>query len=267
MTVLRHLCVTLAVLLTLGLLLGVGCATPGNDSESEPAETTEAVETGEAAETTEAVETGESAETTVATDAASVETDGRPVLMLGRSVMWGWFKHWGWDGAFESMPFQKDGYSLTYVELKEPPDIADSAKEHIERAPEGCPVFFKFCFIDFHGGEDSTFDDQKKWVEEVADKAAATGHPLIVGNALPKTAPETDADLVAEHRRFNEWLEGFASQREGGVWVYDFYAVLTDANGAIQKSFASASDDAHPNDKAYDALDPSLFDLLEEVTR
>jgi len=255
MRVSRNLCVAFAILLILGLLLGVGCATPEGESESEPVETTEAMQTDET------VEAGEEA---VAT---TVDAGAKPVLMLGRSVMWGWFKHWGWDGAFESMPFQKDGYSMTYVELQEPPDIAGSAKEHMDEAPEGCPVFFKFCFIDFHSGEDSTFEEQKKWVEQVADRAEQTGHPLIIGNALPKTGPETDADLVAEHRRFNEWLEGFASQREGRVWVYDFYGILTDSEGAIQKSYASASDDAHPNDKAYDALDPSLFELLQEVTR
>jgi len=220
-------------------LLGAGCA---GQSESESEEDQGAIE-------------------------GTSDSGGEPVLMLGRSVMWGWFKHWGWDGAVESLPIGKSGYSLTYGEMQEPPAIADSAMEFMDEAPEGSIVFFKFCFVDFHGGEDSTFEDQKQWVEQVADKAEERDQLLIVGNALPKTDSETDAALVAEHERFNEWLEDFASERDGKVWVYDFYGVLADSGGAIKESYASAPDDPHPNDEAYSELDPSLFDLLDEVAR
>ena len=172
----RYLRVALALAMLMSVL-GAGCA-PESDSEGE-----------------ESQESGASGES---------GWSDTPVLMLGRSVMWGWFKHWGWDGAFESMPFQKDGYSLTFNELQEPPGIADSAMAYMDEAPEGCVVLFKFCFLDFHGGEDFTFEEQKEWVEQVADKAEERGQRLIFGNALPKTKGETDSALVAEHERFNE---------------------------------------------------------------
>jgi hypothetical protein len=193
---------------------------------------------------------------------------GKPVLMLGRSTMWGWFKSWGWDGTPESMPLEREGYALTYTEIAYPPEIASDAVRAVERAPDDSVVFFKFCFDDFPGWEEAEerFQEQKDWITEVADATRRRGMNLIIGNALPKTASATESTLVAEHREFNAWLEEFAAGRDD-VWVYDFYTVLTGPDGSLKKQYATSSDDPHPNGSAYSALDPTLFELLAEVTR
>jgi hypothetical protein len=230
---------------------------PADTTEEQPAEqpTTEK-------QTTEEQTTEEQTDITVA-------GSGIPVLMLGRSVMWGWFKHWGWDGAIESMPFNKDGYSLTYRELAPPPDIATSATGFMDEAPEGSVVFFKFCFDDFPGAEEaaSRFEEQKAWIQQVVEKAQERNQTLIIGNALPKVAMSTDPTLAAEHRDYNAWLNDYAASGGSRVRVYDFYSILTDPDGAEKTSYASAADDSHPNDEAYTELDPSFFKLLDEIAR
>jgi lysophospholipase L1-like esterase len=130
-------------------------------------------------------------------------------------------------------------------------------------------VFFKFCFDDFPGAEEaaSRFEEQKAWIEQVVQKAAERNQTLIIGNALPKVAMSTDPTLVAEHQDYNAWLSDYAANSGGRVYVYDFYGILADSDGAEKASYASATDDAHPNDQAYAELDPSFFQLLDEVAR
>jgi len=195
--------------------------------------------------------------------------DTKPVLMLGRSVMWGWFKHWGCDGTPESMPIERDGYSLTYSEIAAPPDIATSATDRMDEAREGSVVFFKFCFDDFPGGEDAAtrFEDQKDWIEAVVAKAEERRQRVIIGNALPKVALSTDPTLVAEHRQFNARLADYAANSDGNVLVYDFYGVLAGSDGALKADYASSPDDSHPNDRGYAELDPSFFELLGQVAQ
>jgi len=243
----RQLRVMLAVVV-LAALFGAGCGSQGKPATKQPPSE------------------DRTAQVAAAGDSSGAGT--KPVLMLGRSVMWGWFKHWGWDGSIESMPLAKNGYSLTYREIATPPDIAASAAGFMEEAPEGSVVFFKFCFDDFPGGEDAVarFEQQKEWVAQVAAKAEERGQPLIIGNALPKVSAATDPTLVAEHKEFNAWLEEFANGSGGKVRVYDFYGMLAAPDGALTAEYATSADDSHPNDEGYSQLDPSLFSLLDEVT-
>ncbi len=196
------------------------------------------------------------------------DSDGRPVLLLGRSVMGGWFTHWGWDGSPESMPLARDGYALTYGEVSGPPDIASSAVRYMEQAPEGGIVVFKFCFVDFLGDEDADarLAQQEGWVETVAAKARERGQHLIVGNALPQVASATTPQLVAEHRAFNTWLDGFAADSGGAVSVLDLHATLAGSDGTLEAEYAASPDDSHLNDRGYAELDRVLFDLLGEVS-
>ena len=238
--------VMLAVFMLVALC-GAGCVSPdGPAAEQSPPTGT----TGQAS-----------------TTAGGSDAGPKAVLMLGRSVMWGWFKHWGWDGSIESMPVAKDGYSLTYREIATPPDIAASAAGFMDQAPEGSVVFFKFCFDDFPGAEDAVhrFEEQKDWIASIVAKAEARHQRLIIGNALPKADVSSDPTLVAEHREFNEWLKDYASNSGGTVHVYDFYGVLADSDGSLKPEYASSADDSHPNDRGYAALDPSFFALLADV--
>lgn len=194
------------------------------------------------------------------------DTDAQPVLMMGRSVMEAWFVHldpqWDWES-----PVVRNGFSLSYGALQTPPDIAQSACTLIREAAPGTTVFFKFCFDDFLGSEGQEgreeLDALTGWVQQVADCAANQGVILIVGNALPKVASSTHADLVRQHRAFNEWLSEFADgEASGVVHVFDQYGALTGTDGALRAEFSVSREDSHLNDAAYEELDPLLFELL-----
>lgn len=196
-------------------------------------------------------------------DDADADSSGTEVLMLGRSVMAGWFDHWGWDGESVS----REGFVLRYGELAGPPDIADSACAYIADAPPGSIVFFKFCFVDFSAGDRETADaelaEREEQARRVAECAATRPVTLVFGNALPQTASQSNPVLVDEHRRFDEWLREFAN--ENGAFVVDLNSELTDGAGSLRAEFASGPDDAHLTDVAYEALDEALFPVLREA--
>lgn len=186
------------------------------------------------------------------------------VLMLGRSVMAGWFAHWGDDGSGR---VTREGLTLRYREIEGPDGIARSASEAIGEAPAGSTVFFKFCFVDFTAGDEMSMRAELQrnegFVDQVVSAAEARGVRLIIGNALPNVASQTNPFLIREHREYNEWLEAVASEHPDTVRVFDEYSVLAGADGALKAEYASSPDDAHPNDAAYDALDQAFFESLE----
>ena len=49
----------------------------------------------------------------------------------------------------------------------------------------------------------------------------------------------------------------------GGFCVYDFYGVLAGDDGFLKREYQT--EDSHPNEKSYAALDQSFFPLLDEV--
>jgi hypothetical protein len=182
--------------------------------------------------------------------------------MMGRSVMRGWFDHWGWDGQ---TPVIRDGHEFSYVELASPPDIATSAEERIGSAPEGSIIVFKLCFVDFEAdsasGEHSKLTENLGYAERVVTAARERGHPVILGNALPRVAGETNADLVELHRSYNAALDALAAN-DSGVSVLDMYGVLTGDEGELSARYAVSAGDSHLSEAAYDALDTALFELL-----
>lgn len=192
---------------------------------------------------------------------------GGSVVMMGRSVMGGWFQHWGWD--WEN-PVQLEGYSLTYAEIDTPPGIASSACDHVRAAPEDGIVFFKFCFDDFwgEGGQEGEkqLEDMKRSVEEVAGCAADRGVVLIVGNALPKVSDYTDERLVSQHREFNAWLDEYAEASHPDILVLNMYGALSTPDGALRPEYAVGAHDSHLTAEAYEDLDPLLLDALEKAS-
>lgn len=181
------------------------------------------------------------------------------VVMCGRSVMEGWFEHWGWDWEGD---IEMNGYSLRYGSLEADLDtIADSFAAIVDGIPEGQRpvVFFKFCFADF----DDNLPQLKGIIEEVVRIAGDRGLRLIIGNALPMNQESTSTGLVDLHREYNEWLEGVASENPGSVWIYDFYGQLSDADGALRAEYDVG--DSHLTEAAYEVLDATFFPLLGRV--
>jgi hypothetical protein len=186
------------------------------------------------------------------------------VHMLGRSVMGGWFEHWG------GSPSTQGRFTFIYHEVQSPPDYVASVVEAIESIPAapGTVVFFKLCFADFEGGDSATaqanLDRNIGYVEEAYQAALGRGLPVIVGNALPQVAQYTDAWLVWNHRQYNQAVAAVEAGKPDVVAVFDQYSILTDAGGNLKSSYASAPGDAHLNDAAYNALDAAFFPLLEQ---
>ncbi len=185
----------------------------------------------------------------------------RTAVMLGRSVMAGWFEHWGaGDGEHE-----RDGVTLLYREVASPPDLGWSAAEHVAGAPRGTVVFFKPCFVDFWAATASDIDANVRelvgYAEAVLDAADGRGLTVILGTALPRVSAETSPALVETHRRYARELERLANGRDD-VLVFDLNGVLAAPDGSLRADFAASPDDSHLNDAAYEALDARLFELL-----
>jgi hypothetical protein len=185
------------------------------------------------------------------------------VYMLGRSVMAGWFSHWG------GSPYSQDRFTLEYHEVQPPPDIVASAQAIIDSLTlcDQPVLFFKLCFVDFVGGDSvaaqENLDRNVGYVDSVYAAAIRRGLKMIVGNALPQVANATDQWLVWNHRQYNQRLLALAAQHPDTLQVFDLYSVLADGSGNLKSGYATGPDDSHPNDAGYTALDSAYFPFLE----
>jgi hypothetical protein len=190
---------------------------------------------------------------------------GTEVILLGRSVMYGLFDHWGWDG---DNPVLDEGYAFYYGELDSPPAIADSAAQYIENAPDGTVVFFKLCFVDFWarspGDVDANLQENLSYARQVTDAAVEAGIPLVLMTALPETAANTNAALVDLHERYNSGIRDLAADSED-VHVFDIYGVLADQTGALSRGLAVTPTDAHLTNVAYIEIDEELTGFLDST--
>lgn len=199
-------------------------------------------------------------------DDTSVDGDAVQVLMLGRSVMRGWFDHWGYDGE---SPVERKGYALQYREIESPPGIAESAAAAVAEAPAGSIVFFKLCFVDFETGHPASvtkarLSNMHDWLVGVIAAAHDNDVTLILGNALPRVRAETTGALTDMHRAYNEDAGRLAAGSDN-VYVFDLYGPLTD-EGALRDDYAASPDDSHLNDAAYSMLDEAFFAELDRIT-
>jgi len=185
----------------------------------------------------------------------AVADPSRTVTMNGRSVGELWMKHWGfvWDG-----PVSKEGYFLDYKAL-DADNIPSSFSGNVEGLVPGSVVFFKFCFADFDG---SNLSQREHELEQVLATAKEKGLKLIVGNALPVRKQDGTPEIVSEERKFDAFLAAKAAS-VSDVWVYDMNSVLAGGDGFLKPEYAS--EDSHPNDAAFTALDVTFFPLLADV--
>ncbi len=194
--------------------------------------------------------------------------DGKiKVFMMGRSVMAGWFEHWGSDTV---EPVEKGHFVLYYRELESPPGIVRSVENHVNQIQaKNSLVFFKFCFEDFWGGSKEEAKQNlltnKEYIQQVYRIVVEKNHlKLIIGNALPKVEAYTDSYLVWNHREYNRWLREFAEKHRGKVFVFDQYSILADGEGNLKAKYAVSREDSHLNEQAYRDLDTKFFQFLEE---
>lgn len=191
--------------------------------------------------------------------------------MLGRSVTYNWFQHWGWEGDDET-PVVHGHYLLFHHSIDDPENMVNSVRDIVSTLPDdpGIVVQWKFCFDDFGGAEDAqpTIQRNEGIVQQVYELVVAQhSHKLIIGNALPKVELNVDPELIAAQRQYNLWLADFQAMHREQVFVWDQYSVLADANGALRANLATAPDDSHPNDAGYRALDAKYFNFVDTVLK
>jgi len=186
------------------------------------------------------------------------------VWMMGRSVMSGWFTHWGADPAYVHNRF-----TLRHWTVQSPPDMVASVQAVVDSVTmcQTPVMFFKLCFVDFEGGDSGTaqanLDRNLGYITQVDSIVQARGLRLILGNALPQVASSTDPWLVWNHREYNRRLTDFAAAHPD-VHVFDLYSVLSDTSGALKPEYETSSTDSHPNDAGYTALDTPFFAFLNQ---
>ena len=192
----------------------------------------------------------------------------RTIFMCGRSVLGGWFDHWGWDYDPQN-PVRFGRYYLVYREMEVPPGITDSAADAARTAAAAGSqaVFFKLCFVDFVGGDEYGARDNLQAnngiVRDVVETAVEEeGLTLILGNALPTVREYTDDWLVWNHREYNRFLDELASGSGGKIVILDLYGTLAAPEGWLLPEYAADPYDSHLNDAAYEALDAELGEIL-----
>jgi hypothetical protein len=194
---------------------------------------------------------------------------GDAVFMCGRSVMGGWFSHWGWEGGPEQ-PVSFEGRSLYYREMDSPPEIVDTARRVIgEAGPDGT-VFFKLCFADFEGGDRETaganLERNEGIVRDVVRASRAqSGQVLLLGNALPVVEASGDEWMVWNQRAYNDFLQELAGTSSTPIVIVDLYGALSTPDGYLDPAYTSDPYDSHPNEAGYDALDPVLASALQSL--
>jgi hypothetical protein len=229
-------------------------------------------------------------ESSSSTQAGSEEDDGNPAVveegggqtgtaqpgektiqMCGRSVLGGWFSHWGWDGD-PADPASFAGYRVIYHEMESPPAITDTALGVVRQMKQQGDnlMFFKLCFVDFIGGDEASARENlqanEAIVQAVANAAVqGNGMTLIIGNALPTVREYTDYWLVWNHRQYNDFLETLSSQYPGRFFILDLYGSLAAPEGWLNPAYASYPDDSHPNEAGYDAMDEALRAVLARL--
>ena len=204
-------------------------------------------------------------------DSREMVAYGREVHMCGRSVLGGWFEHWGWGWDYED-PVSFHGYSMIYHEMDSPPGIAGTAREVIDEVSGrgGGVVFFKLCFADFEGGDrenaETNLERNEDVAKEVVNAAMEKGNvTLLLGNALPVVREYCDEWLVKNQRGYNAYLEDLAEANPGRVVVVDLYDILATPDGRLRPEYAADPYDSHLNDAAYKALDPELENALSKL--
>jgi len=164
-------------------------------------------------------------------------------------------QHWGYQG---SGTVKKNGYVIAYKEL-DGNSIPSSFAKNVAGLAPGSVAFFKFCFVDFDG---SNLARRERELDQVLATASAKGLRLVVGNALPVRKEDGNPQIVAEEKKFDEYLSQKASA-DPNVWVFDFNGVLAGDDGYLKPEYQTA--DSHPNEAAYDTLDQTFFPLLARV--
>ncbi len=244
----RVLAVTVGVLLVMSGITAVGCkesVSLGSNGE------TGAVSTGS--------EDGE---------AGNVLPKGKVIHACGRSVLAGWMEHGGWDGD-PAIPFRFEGFDFYYHEVDQPPGISGDAREVMREAGDGSIVFFKLCFADFEGGDESTARANLRRNQAIIDalvecSRGMPGQVLLLGNALPVVREYCDEWMVWNQRSYNDHLRGIA-ETNPQVRVIDLYGALAAPDGSLDTRFAADRYDSHLNAAGYAVMDQAMRSTLSEL--
>lgn len=195
---------------------------------------------------------------------ASPSARGIGIVLFGRSVTEGWFRHWGVQPGrgFVQGPFRllhrtfDDGPN----ETRWPEQVVSALRRF---GPHLQAVQVKLCFVDFT--EETDLAPYQRTIEAIYRAVVERGKKkLLIGNALPNVAGASPAGLIAKQRAFNGWLGAFA-KKHPQVHIFEQYEVLSTEKGVLDPRYASSPSDAHLNELGYAALDTGYFAFLRQV--
>lgn len=266
------------IFLILGILL-FGCVGTDTGTVSDNNAVDDAAENNEPVyqpseptdEQTEDIEINEQEQSDLDELEQTQDSGNKKILIMGRSVAYGWTEYMGleWQCDNEecltgSPRGEYHSYDVIYYELDYPPEIANAAINGVDQYGDDADiVFFKLCFADF-GSDPNVATDNFEYIVDVYEYVVLQkGKTLIVGNALPMVASQTDPELVLVHRNYNKLINDFAVSREG-IQVLDLYSITSDSSGALRSDYAVASDDSHLNSAAYTEVTKEFMQLVEE---
>lgn len=189
---------------------------------------------------------------------------GVGIVLFGRSVTEGWFRHWG---VQEGRGFVQGPFRLLHRTFDDGPNETRWPEQVVAAlrrfGPHLQAVQFKLCFVDFT--EETDLAPYQRTIEAIYRAVVERAHKkLLIGNALPNVASASPAALIGKQRAFNAWLAAFA-KKHPHVHVFDQYEVLSTEKGVLDPRYAISASDAHLNELGYAALDTAYFAFLRQV--
>lgn len=173
-----------------------------------------------------------------------------------------------WTGENFDVPDDNtnpDGFATVFAQpLNDPPDNTFSYLMQYDA------IIFKSCFPVSNIESDEQLDEYKSYYLSIRDRIDEFPDTLFIIVTQPPQIPaDTDRDAATRARAFSDWLasDEFLSGHPN-VFTFNFFDQLADpSNNMLRKQYRTSEDDAHPNERANEAVAPVFCDFVDEAIR
>jgi len=171
-----------------------------------------------------------------------------------------------WTGENFDVPDDNtnpDGFAAVFSQpLNDPPDNTFSYLMQYD------VIVFKSCFPVSNIGSDEQLDEYKSYYLSIRDRMDEFPAKLFIVVTQPPEIPnDTDRDAAARARAFSDWIasDEFLSGHPN-VFTFNFFDLLADpSNDMLRREYRTSEDDAHPNQRANEAIAPAFCDFINEA--
>jgi len=173
-----------------------------------------------------------------------------------------------WTGENWDVPDDNtdpDGFAVIFAQpLHSPPDNTFSHLLQFD------VIAFKSCFPTSNIGSDEQLAEYKSYYRAI--RARMDQYPdriFIVVTPPPQVPANTDPQEAARARAFSNWLasDEFLSGHRN-VFTFNFFNLLADLRtNMLRSEYASDPSDAHPNERANQAIGPLFVDFIAAAVR